>query len=126
MARDQEKGLIWKVIKLMSLHHTLTSKHNDPHLITYSILINGFCKKGKLLIAVEILDKMKLQGIKPDAGLYGKIIDGFCEIFKFQESANFLKETKLMWNSPKRLAWSLHVRTNNIAVESLCSNSDWN
>uniref|UniRef100_A0A6N2KYS6 Pentacotripeptide-repeat region of PRORP domain-containing protein n=1 Tax=Salix viminalis TaxID=40686 RepID=A0A6N2KYS6_SALVM len=38
----------------------------------YSTLINGLCK-GEFAGAVETLHRMKLQGLKPYAGLYGKI-----------------------------------------------------
>lgn len=33
------------------------------------------------------------------------VASGFCEIFKFQEAANFLEEMVLMGISPNRLAW---------------------
>lgn len=36
--------------------------------------MNGLCKEGKLEEARENLDRMKLQVLKPDAGLESKII----------------------------------------------------
>ncbi|EEF50814.1 pentatricopeptide repeat-containing protein, putative [Ricinus communis] len=109
----------------------------NPNSYTYGTLINSLCRFRKIweakelfiemeTKAVEMLDKMKLQGIKPDAGLYGKIINGLCENCKLQEAANFLDEMVLVGISPNRLTWSLHVRTNNIVVQGLCSIGDLN
>ncbi|KAE9461866.1 hypothetical protein C3L33_06205, partial [Rhododendron williamsianum] len=82
--------------------------------------------QGKLREALEILDRMKLQGLKPDAGLYSKIINGFCDVHKFQKAANFLDEMVLEGISPNRLTWSLHVRIHNTVVQGLLSGIDPN
>ncbi|KAL6201404.1 hypothetical protein ACLB2K_025118 [Fragaria x ananassa] len=90
-------------------------------MVTYSTLLHGLCQEGKLREALEILDKIKLQGLKPDAGQYGKLITGFCNVSKFQEAANFLDEMVLGGISRNRLTWSLHVRILNAVVQGLCS-----
>ena len=90
-------------------------------MVKYSILIIGLCKEQKIKEVVELLDRMNLQGLKPDAGLYGKVISGFCSVSKFREAANFLDEMILGGITPNRLTWNIHVKTSNEVVRGLCA-----
>ncbi|KAL0737235.1 hypothetical protein Bca4012_013445 [Brassica carinata] len=92
-----------------------------PNMVTYSTLITGLCKEQKIQEAVELLDRMNLQGLKPDAGLYGKVISGFCNVSKFREAANYLDEMILGGITPNRLTWNIHVKTSNEVVRGLCT-----
>ncbi|CAK9181861.1 unnamed protein product [Ilex paraguariensis] len=114
----------WTQSQAMELLEIMVQKRHVPNMITYSTLIHGLCKEGKLREAVEILDRMKLQGLKADAGLFGKIISGLCDVYKFQEAANFLDEMVLGGISPNRVTWSLHVKIHNAVVQGLCTDSD--
>ncbi|KAL6349814.1 hypothetical protein AAG906_001701 [Vitis piasezkii] len=58
----------------LDLLDMMVSRRHFPNMITYSTLVHGLCKEGKLQEVVEILNMMRLQGLRPDAGLYGKII----------------------------------------------------
>jgi pentatricopeptide repeat protein len=91
-----------------------------PNTITYSSVINGLCKEGRLREATEILDRMRLQGRKPDAGLFGKLIVGLCDAGRAVEAANYLDEMVLAGIQPNRVTWSLHVRINDAVVTALC------
>ncbi|KAH7836730.1 hypothetical protein Vadar_004881 [Vaccinium darrowii] len=121
----------------------MSDKGCSPTVVTYTSLIHGLCrsnnmdeamglleemksKEGKLRESLEILDRMKLQGLKPDAGLYCKIINGFCDVHNFQKAANFLDEMVLEGISPNRVTWSLHVRIHNTVVQGLLTESDPN
>ncbi|EEF39245.1 pentatricopeptide repeat-containing protein, putative [Ricinus communis] len=118
----------------MRLFHDMKSKGIEPNVFTYSSLMDGLCKDGCSSQALELLKMMKNKRHKPNLityntlinGLYGKIINGLCENSKLQEAANFLDEMVLAGISPNRLTWSLHVRTNNIVVQGLCSSGDPN
>ncbi|KAK7327834.1 hypothetical protein VNO77_21927 [Canavalia gladiata] len=108
----------------LELLQMMVRKHHLLNMVTYSTLINGLCKEGKLSEAVEILDRMRLQGLKPDEGLYGKIISGLCAAGSYQKAANFIDEMVLGGISPNRISWSLHARMHNMMVQGLCSNID--
>ncbi|KAF9598330.1 hypothetical protein IFM89_026858 [Coptis chinensis] len=69
---------------------------------------------------------MKLQDLKPDAGLYGKLVTGLCELSKFQDAANFLDEMVLGGISPNHVTLNLHVKINNLVIQGLCSENDLN
>ncbi|GJW65774.1 pentatricopeptide repeat-containing protein [Tanacetum coccineum] len=95
-------------------------------MVTYSTLLHGLCKEKNLRDGLKIFDRMKLQGLKPDAGLYWKIINLFCDGHKFQEAANFLDEMVFEGIPIKRVTWSLHVKIHNTVVRGLCNANDSN
>ncbi|KAK9706734.1 hypothetical protein RND81_07G148300 [Saponaria officinalis] len=107
-------------LQAMKFLDVMVDEHLSPNMITYTILIQGLCRDGEIQQAVELFDRMKLQGLKPDVGLYGKIISSYCDVGKFHEAANFLDEMVLAGFSPKRLTWSIHVRTHNNVIRGLC------
>ncbi|CAN6847637.1 unnamed protein product [Brassica oleracea] len=90
-------------------------------------LMDGLCKDGRALQAIELFEMMMARGcrpnmgLKPDAGLYGKVISGFCAVSKFREAANFLDEMILGGITPNRLTWNIHVRRSNEVVRGLCT-----
>ncbi|KAG5395190.1 hypothetical protein IGI04_025153 [Brassica rapa subsp. trilocularis] len=96
-----------------------------PTVASLNVLIKALCRnektEQKIQEAVELLDRMNLQGLKPDAGLYGKVISGFCNVSKFREAANFLDEMILGGITPNRLTWNIHVKTSNYVVRGLCA-----
>ncbi|GJY19336.1 pentatricopeptide repeat-containing protein [Tanacetum coccineum] len=95
-------------------------------MVTYSTLLHGLCKEKNLRDGLKIFDRMKLQGLKPDAGLYWKIINIFCDGHKFQEAANFLDEMVFEGIPIKRVTWSLHVKIHNTVFLGLCNANDSN
>ncbi|KAJ6769892.1 EMP16 [Salix purpurea] len=92
--------------------------------------MNDFgCKptdKSYISVFAILVEENQLKGLKPDAGLYGKVINGFCNIRKFQEAATYLDEMILGQISPNRVTWSLHVKLNNTVVQGLCTNGNLN
>ncbi|KAJ6724964.1 PENTATRICOPEPTIDE REPEAT-CONTAINING PROTEIN 1 MITOCHONDRIAL [Salix viminalis] len=94
---------------------------DKSYISVFAILV----EENQLKVAMSFY-KMKLQGLKPDAGLYGKVINGFCNIRKFQEAATYLDEMILGQISPNRVTWSLHVKLNNTVVQGLCTNGNLN
>ncbi|CAN6855766.1 unnamed protein product [Brassica oleracea] len=90
-------------------------------------LLDGLCKDGRALQAIELFEMMMARGcrpnmgLKPDDGLYGKVISGFYAVSKFREAANFLDEMILGGITPNRLTWNIHVRTSNEVVRGLCT-----
>ncbi len=47
-----------------------------PDLITYSILIKGFCKDKNIDDAFKILNEMKFNKIEADEVLFNSLLDG--------------------------------------------------
>ncbi|MED6201744.1 hypothetical protein PIB30_098125, partial [Stylosanthes scabra] len=135
----------------LQIFREMPNRGCQPDSYTYGTLINGLCKLGKISQAkglfdemeqkeyapsvvsytngkhreaVDVLDRMRLQGLKPSAGLYGKIIRGFCAECSYQEAANFIDEMVLGGIKPSRVTWSLHVRMHNMVIQGLCNSID--
>ncbi|GJS34374.1 pentatricopeptide repeat-containing protein [Tanacetum coccineum] len=110
----------------IELLEVMISKRHKPNMVIYSTLLHGLCKEKNLRDGLKIFGMMKLQGLKPDAGLCWKIIDLFCNGHKFQEAANFLDEMVFEGIPIKRVTWSLHVKIHNTVVRGLCNANDSN
>ncbi|KAK3431536.1 hypothetical protein EUGRSUZ_E03340 [Eucalyptus grandis] len=124
------------------LFEQMVGKGIEPNVFTFSTLMDGFCKSGCSSQAMDLLDMMVRKwlrpnmitfstlihglSLKPDAGLYGKIIPGFCDKCKFQDGANSLDEMILEGICPNRLTWSIHVRIHNAVVQGLASHGEIN
>ncbi|KAG4971438.1 hypothetical protein JHK85_037859 [Glycine max] len=128
----RELGIPSSVVSLNILIKALCKNKEtvDSALRIFQEMPNRGCQpdsytyERKLREAVEILDRMRIQGLKPNAGLYGKIISGLCAAGSYQEAANFIDEMVLGGISPNRASWSLHVRMHNMVVQGLCNNVD--
>ncbi|XP_004513678.1 uncharacterized protein, partial [Cicer arietinum] len=48
-----------------------------PNVVSYTILISGYCKLSKMKEASRIFDEMVRSGIKPSAPIFNALIDGF-------------------------------------------------
>nr|GLL29307.1 hypothetical protein COLO4_31418 [Ipomoea trifida] len=135
-------GRVHKPLDVVRIFQMMKDYDCEPtqksYITVFSILVNEnrlktafkfyryMREKGKLREALEIFDKIKLQGLQPDAGLYWKIISLFCEINKFQEAANYLDEMVLSGVLPNRVTWGLHVKIHNTVVQGLCVGNDPN
>ncbi|QHN84262.1 hypothetical protein HN51_038827 [Arachis hypogaea] len=59
-----------------SLFHLFIKKGFTPDLITYTIMINTYCRMNNLQKAHELFEDMKREGIKPDFVTYTVLLDG--------------------------------------------------
>nr|TKR99183.1 hypothetical protein D5086_0000195720 [Populus alba] len=105
---------------------------DKSYISVFAILV----EENQLKVAMSFYKYMREMGVRQSvvslnvlikalyAGLYGKIINGFCNIRKFQEAATYLDEMVLGQISPNRVTWSLHVKLNNMVVQGLCTNGN--
>ena len=47
-----------------------------PDIVTYSALMNGLCKEGRLEEASKLFEEMKGMGLFPDGVIFTTLIDG--------------------------------------------------
>ena len=45
----------------------------------FNVLIDGYCRNGEIIRAVELLEGMKTNGPAPDIVTYNTLINGFCK-----------------------------------------------
>ncbi|XP_059454370.1 pentatricopeptide repeat-containing protein At1g77360, mitochondrial-like [Corylus avellana] len=83
---------VWKYMKL---------KRFVPSMHTFSVLVNGLCKKGDVTKACVLLEEMIEKGIRPAGGTFGRlrqllIKEGREDVLKFlQEKMNLLVKEPL-------------------------------
>jgi pentatricopeptide repeat protein len=60
----------------------LQGEHLKPNHITHTILINAYCRAGKLQEAFTLYEEMVRSGIMPDEITYSSLINGLCKAGK--------------------------------------------
>ncbi|XP_038896391.1 LOW QUALITY PROTEIN: pentatricopeptide repeat-containing protein At3g22470, mitochondrial-like [Benincasa hispida] len=63
----------------------LSQEGLQPDVVTYSIMIHGFCKGGQVDKANILFQKMKENGCTPNIITYSTLLCGFCESNKSDE-----------------------------------------
>jgi pentatricopeptide repeat protein len=61
-------------------------------MLSPTVLIDGFCKEGKLEEPMELLHEMSNKNICPNVVTYSVLIDGFCKEGKLEEAMDLLHE----------------------------------
>ncbi|XP_054782762.1 putative pentatricopeptide repeat-containing protein At3g16710, mitochondrial [Prosopis cineraria] len=68
----------------------------QPDAETLTILVNSFCKRGRMKKAVEIFDLMNRIGTKPTIQTYNCLLKGLCYVGKVEEAYEMLMKMKKM------------------------------
>ncbi|XP_009111991.1 pentatricopeptide repeat-containing protein At5g61400 isoform X2 [Brassica rapa] len=63
-----------KVFDLMKKKHNVV-----PNLFTYSAMIGGYCKAGKLRQAYTLYKEIVVAELLPNVVVFGALVDGFCK-----------------------------------------------
>ncbi|KAL8482834.1 hypothetical protein ACS0TY_025755 [Phlomoides rotata] len=77
-------------IEAYSFLHTMEKKGFIPDIVTYTILIGGLCKAGKLDVARDLFNQLPSKGLQPDARTYKTIIGALYEK-GYAEEARYLR-----------------------------------
>ncbi|KAK3211811.1 hypothetical protein Dsin_016517 [Dipteronia sinensis] len=56
----------------------MVDQHVTPNVVTFNVIIDEFCKNGKIDKANELLELMMKRGVSPTAVTYDTLIYGFC------------------------------------------------
>ncbi|KAF8369843.1 hypothetical protein HHK36_032133 [Tetracentron sinense] len=65
-----------------------------PDALTYNVLVNGFCREGKVDQARKIMDFMRKNGCCPNIFNYSALMNGFCKEGRVEE-AIFMRKSGL-------------------------------
>lgn len=57
------------------------------NLSIYGIFLNGMCKNGCLLGAIELFNDLKSYNLKLDIEAFNRVIDGLCKVGKLEMGA---------------------------------------
>ncbi|PWA70080.1 pentatricopeptide repeat (PPR) superfamily protein [Artemisia annua] len=76
----------------LDLFNTMQEKGYKPNVITYSILIDGYFRKGKSEEALGIFDQMVDLGFIPSDYTFNIVINGLCKVGQTSEASNMFKK----------------------------------
>lgn len=83
----------------------------SPDLITYSTMIKGYCKIGKIENALVTLNEMDSSGrIKPDEVLYNSLLDGCCKANELDLAHKVYLNMIALGISPSNVTYSILVK----------------
>ncbi|KAL2336040.1 hypothetical protein Fmac_010486 [Flemingia macrophylla] len=72
-----------------------------PSVVTFGILVNHFCKAGRIDEALQVFDGMRGRGgsgrvdVEPDVVLFNTLIDGLCKAGREADALSLLEEMKM-------------------------------
>lgn len=76
------------------LLNTILENRVHPDVTTITILINSFCKRGRIKKALEIFELMNRVGTKPTVQIYNCLLKGLCYVGKVEEAFEMLMKMK--------------------------------
>ena len=72
----------------------MLEKNLGPNNVTYSTLIDGFCKQGKLDKAIGLYEDMVKKCIRADPVTYTTLIDALCRAGRMEEARGFVQKMR--------------------------------
>jgi len=63
-----------------------------PDVITYNVILDGFCRQGRMKEAELVLEKMIEKGVNPDRFTYTSLINGHVSQENLKEAFRFHDE----------------------------------
>ena len=78
--------------KVRKLFYEISDRNICPNVVTYSALINGLCKEGKLQEASKLFYEMSHINICPSVVTYNVLIDGLGKEGKLDEARKIFYE----------------------------------
>ena len=72
-------------------------KNMVPNTVTYSSLIDGLCKSGRITSALDLMKEMHHKGQPADVVTYNSLLDGLCKNQNLEKANCNSKEISLGW-----------------------------
>ncbi|KAK4374878.1 hypothetical protein RND71_005555 [Anisodus tanguticus] len=96
------------------LERDMTEMGLFPDIFTINTIINGFCKQGRMKLAIDSFVEMQRSGLQPDIVTYNTLINGFCKAFDVVNADNFMTRMHAS-------GWEPDITTYNIRLHGFCS-----
>ncbi|KAL1161461.1 hypothetical protein V6Z11_A07G136000 [Gossypium hirsutum] len=77
-----------------------------PDALTYNLLINGFCREGKVDRARKIIEFMKNNGCSPNLFNYSALMNGLCKEGSWEEAKQLFVEMKSTGLKPDTIVYT--------------------
>lgn len=90
----------------------------NPDAITYSTLISGLCKVGRIEEAWGVLDKMEEENYPPTVRCYTSIVFGYCNFGRIDDA-------KCLIDRMGSFGCSTDTVTYTILIDAMCKRGDF-
>ncbi|KAF2287919.1 hypothetical protein GH714_003219 [Hevea brasiliensis] len=70
-------------------------------VVTFTSLIDGYCRTGQVLLALKMWDTMKVRNLFPNVYTYAILINSLCKVNRLHEARDFLRQLKCSKVVPK-------------------------
>lgn len=87
----------------------MTHRGLAPDIVSYNSLINGLCKMGRIQEAVNLFEKLQVEGIQPDAITYNTLICWHCRDGMFDDACLLLHQGVKNDIVPNDVTWYILV-----------------
>ncbi|XP_048431183.1 putative pentatricopeptide repeat-containing protein At1g13630 [Pyrus x bretschneideri] len=94
---------------MLELLQDMEAKAVEPTHVSYTVVIKGLCKQGKLWDAVHLVEKMYAKGLTPDQITYNAIIKCFCKAQDFEKAFQLHNEMLIHDLEPTPVTYNLCV-----------------
>ncbi|KAG8498799.1 hypothetical protein CXB51_005699 [Gossypium anomalum] len=82
----------------------------EPTAVTYTTLLNAYCKDGNRRCMLELLQEMHANGIRPTHVTYTVIIKGLCKQRKLQEAVQLLEDMRIEGLNPDQVTYNTIIQ----------------
>ncbi|KAK7294221.1 hypothetical protein RJT34_17108 [Clitoria ternatea] len=79
---------------------------NLSHSHCFNAVIYGFCKKGGVCEALQVMEEMKSSGVLPDVYSYSILIDAFCKKGDVMKGLDLMQEMELYQIQPSIVSYT--------------------
>ncbi|XP_057521019.1 pentatricopeptide repeat-containing protein At5g11310, mitochondrial [Amaranthus tricolor] len=90
-----------------------------PGIVTFGILVEGYCKAGFVDRALELFGEMRKYGVVPDRMVYGPVVDGLLGAGRLNEALGVLERFLVLEVGPT-------FSTFNTLIRGFCKAGDLN
>ncbi|MBA0562969.1 hypothetical protein Golob_007986, partial [Gossypium lobatum] len=86
----------------------------NPDIVHYNTVILGFCREGRAMDAVKVLEDMPSNGCLPNLVSYRTLVGGLCDQGMFDEAKKYMEEMLSKGFSP-------HFSVSHALIKGFCS-----
>ncbi|KAH0453533.1 hypothetical protein IEQ34_017857 [Dendrobium chrysotoxum] len=108
------------LVKMYCFHHKrfvsarniiqlMVDRGCERDVVTYSTVIAGLCRAGKIDLASELMEKMRSLGCPPDVVSYNVLIHAFCNKGDFAEVERILRESSHNGWEPDSVSYNTYI-----------------
>ncbi|WJX66635.1 hypothetical protein P8452_51174 [Trifolium repens] len=88
----------------------------NPDVLTFNILVDAFCKEGKVKEANNVFAMMMRKGVKPDVVTYNSLMDGYCLVKEVNKAESIFNTMAQSGVTPD--VWSYSIMINGFCRET--------